>query len=853
MPVRTVTRAVLLVLLVLLVMQAQALVQPGRITVWSSPSYAKVCIDNQRCDRTPADFPVTGDTWHTVNVTAAGYLPWSDDVFVTSGQASLVSADLLSPTTGLRVNVTPGGGTVCIDDSLCHTSVGLPGGSGSTQFTRVNEGYHTIKVNQTDGYRSFSMLRYVTSKGITFTITLDPVSAAFPETGTIQVLVNREGSTVCIDNGNCRANVVGPYGSGTGIADFPDTPANVPHMVSVTADGYDPWSVNISISPDQVNTLRVSLHPLTVTPVLTPATTLPTPRPTRAFIPPGRITVISVPSSAKVCIDDGKCDRTPADFGVSGNAWHEVSVTQSGYLAWTENIYVLAGQATLVSADLQPGSRATGVQVFVNPGGGTVCIDDNWCNTVVGSPGGSGSTQFAGVSEGFHTFKVNNTDGYRMSSVQRFVAPKGITAIYINLDPVSTASPETGTIRVSVNRFGSTVCIDGGTCRQNVGGMYGAGTGITDFAGVTANAVHAVTVTADGYLTCSTMFLVSPGQVNTVKVSLQPLVVTRVPQPDSMVPTLPPARPFVAPGRITVLSRPPYAHVCIDDRKCDTTPADFVVTGNAPHMVNITQSGYLDWSESIYIPAGRTSLVNATLQRDTGTNGIQVFVKPGGGTVCLDTSQCHTGVGSADSIGSTQFSELSEGNHIITVNNTAGYRLNSTRLYVAQRGFISISITLDPLFAPATRPTDNVGGFVTILAGPETGSPTPVPPPGRIRVYVNPTGSTVCLDAGDCRTNVGGTAGPGTGFVDFSSVPANVTHTISVTEDGFQPASSQVTVSPGKVSTVNFVLQPAPVTTPVPPTPEPAPLPTRSAPGAVPVLSILAICGAFILLRRVGK
>ena len=220
MPVRTVTRAVLLVLLVLLVVHAQAIVPPGRITVWSSPSYAKVCIDNQRCDRTPADFPVIGDTWHTVNVTAAGYLPWSEDVFVTSGHASLVNADLLSPTTGVRVNVTPGGGTVCIDDSLCHTGVGLPGGSGSTQFTRVNEGYHTIKVNQTDGYRTFSMLRYVTSKGITFTITLDPVSAASPETGTIRVLVNREGSTVCIDNGTCRTNVLGPYGSGTGFAEF---------------------------------------------------------------------------------------------------------------------------------------------------------------------------------------------------------------------------------------------------------------------------------------------------------------------------------------------------------------------------------------------------------------------------------------------------------------------------------------------------------------------------------------------------------------------------------------------------------------------------------------------------------
>jgi hypothetical protein len=316
------------------------------------------------------------------------------------------------------------------------------------------------------------------------------------------------------------------------------------------------------------------------------------------------------------------------------------------------------------------------------------------------------------------------------------------------------------------------------------------------------------------------------------------------------LPAFLPTRPAVPPGRITVLSKPSYAHVCIDDSKCGTTPADFVVAGNVLHNITVTRSGYLDWSDTVYLTAGETNLVNASLQPDTGINGIQVFVNPGGGTVCLDERQCHAGVGTDGGNSSTQFTGLVEGYHVITVNNTAGYQPFSIRPYVPRRGFASITINLDPVVIPGASPTTTPEGFATIPVTRASVTPVPVLVHGRLRVYVSPIGSTVCIDNVDCRSNVGGTPGPGTGFEDFVGVSANTPHTISVSADGYLPATSPVTVSPDKASSLTFVLQPAPVTTATPaPLPPPVPSPTKAGFDAL-VPAALALSCAVILLRQ---
>jgi hypothetical protein len=498
--------------------------------------------------------------------------------------------------------------------------------------------------------------------------------------------------------------------------------------------------------------------------------------PTLAAVPPGRITVWSTPSFVKTCIDNEQCDTTPADFSVTGNAWHTVSLTQSGYQPWSETIYVLTDQTSLINATLQPDAGVTGIQVYVNPGGGMVCLDSSQCHDTIVSSGGSSSFQFTGLGEGYHTITVNNTPGYLSYTTRPYVTQRGFITLHINLDPI----PAT----------------------------------------------------------------IVPG--------------TPVPSATVAGPTPVPGQEGVPPGRITVFSTPSFAYVCIDNAQCDTTPANFEVSGNAWHTVNVTQSGYLEWFDTIYVLTDQTSLVMADMQVDAGITGIQVFVKPGGGTVCLDNNLCHPDVGSASGTGSTQFMGLNEGYHTITVNQTVGYQAYSTMPYVTERGFTTIHINLYPVSLPTDPKTNppyvTVGGFVTIPVATNLVTPTPALPTGAIRVYVNRAGSTVCLDGGDCRRNIGGPAGPGTGTTVFTDVVANVSHRITVTADGYELSTTQVTVSKDKLSTVDVRLLPSTGTAAASSTTEPdLPPPTQAAPGAVPVLAGLALCAAVVLFAKYGK
>lgn len=287
---------ILIMLLLLLVVGAQGLA-PGRITVYSIPSGAVVCIDTTYCDITDSTFMVSGNTWHTIDITNKGYLPWSNYIFVTSDHTYRVDAELaLNPSvTVLQVSITPGSGTVCLDSNQCHANVGAFGSSGTTQFSGVSPGYHTITVWSPSGYQDYYTTVYVDlAKSTYVNIDLKPlftpvttitpvITSATPNTGMVRVYVDRTGSTICIDNTDCRMNVGGTSGTGTGSTLFTKVTANAMHKISVTAEGYKPYSLLVLVREDQINTADVSLQPLTVeTNDPTPLPAEPTRIPTKA-------------------------------------------------------------------------------------------------------------------------------------------------------------------------------------------------------------------------------------------------------------------------------------------------------------------------------------------------------------------------------------------------------------------------------------------------------------------------------------------------------------------------------------------------------------------------------------------
>jgi hypothetical protein len=313
-----------------------------------------------------------------------------------------------------------------------------------------------------------------------------------------------------------------------------------------------------------------------------------------------------------------------------------------------------------------------------------------------------------------------------------------------------------------------------------------------------------------------------------------------------------PAMAAVPPGRIIVYSTPPGATACIDTTNCDITPTTFAVAGNAWHMIVVTENGYRDWIDTVYVTSDQSSVANAYLDLDPATTSVQVNVTPGGGTVCLDNSQCRENVGTVNSTGSTLFTGVSPGYHTISVTSPAGYADTMKLVQVNLGKTTEVNITLD-VFIP---------------------TPTTVKPPnpvtGMVRVYVDRTGSTICIDNEHCVYNVGGSPGPGTGTTIFNYVTVNETHIVTVAADGYEPFSARVSVEKDLIAKVDVSLQPIAGRTPVPTTTSPPvttvlvttvppatttppptlPVQTRSGLDAVPVLGALALCGLVFLIKK---
>ncbi len=131
--------------------------------------------------------------------------------------------------------------------------------------------------------------------------------------------------------------------------------------------------------------------------------------------------------------------------------------------------------------------------------------------------------------------------------------------------------------------------------------------------------------------------------------------------------------------------------------------------------------------------------------------------------------------------------------------------------------------------------------------------PVPVqtasPGTGTIQVTVSPGLGQVCLDAKECESSTGD---PSTFWsVQFSDVPADTAHTITVTADGYQAYTQQVSIRPDQRNDVDITLVPLQqVTTPAEPSVPSAVPPSTTTPVAmVTIIAAIGICGTIHLIR----
>ena len=345
-----------------------------------------------------------------------------------------------------------------------------------------------------------------------------PAAAA---SGSIRVFSTPTEAYVCIDNYQC----------GYTTEQFDSLSANTYHTVTVSMDGYQTYSESVLVTAQSTYVVNANLQPVMVS--------------------TGNIEVHSTPY-ATACVDGGDCQPTTATFsGLAGNSYHTITVSLNGYQTYYDTVLVTPRDTSVVDAVLQPSSPATGsVQIYITPGGGTICIDGGQCVDNVGTTDGSGSHQFIGImANAYHTVTVT-ANGYQRFITEIYVQPDQVNEANIYLQPLT--SP-TGSVQVYITPGGGTVCLDGARCDANVGSRDG--TGSTRFAGVQADSQHTITVTTTGYLPYSSHFMVLPNQINELDISLQQLA-----QPTA-APIIPATTALPPPVSTTPIPRPTQSPV----------------------------------------------------------------------------------------------------------------------------------------------------------------------------------------------------------------------------------------------------------------------------------------------------
>jgi uncharacterized repeat protein (TIGR01451 family) len=312
----------------------------GSLNVTSAPSGAAISLDGADTGKiTPFIFNDISPGDHTVAVSLTGYNPASTTITIITGETASADFQLVrTPQTGsIFVTSTPIGAAISLDG----TDTGEV-----TPFTLDNiaAGSHTIDVNL-PGYNSASKTITV-SIGSTVTVDFQLVLIPPPpQTGSISVKSSPAGAAILLD------------GTGTGKI----TPATLDsvapgsHTVTVSLKGYNPASMDVTVSAGSTATADFVLNQIPQT---------------------GSIAVSSTPVGAMIEIDGVSTGKvTPYTFDNIAPGDHAVSVSLKGYTPGSQTVTVSAGSTTRADFKLSSAQLTGSISVTSVPAGAAISLD----------------------------------------------------------------------------------------------------------------------------------------------------------------------------------------------------------------------------------------------------------------------------------------------------------------------------------------------------------------------------------------------------------------------------------------------------------------------------------------------
>ncbi|MCZ9318757.1 MAG: PEGA domain-containing protein [Methanocorpusculum sp.] len=297
----------------------------GYLDISSSPSGANVYVDGIYKGTSPLVASVDAGS-HSIRMEKPGYDTWYGTYRVSSGDTAQVYASLGPSVTYGYINVhsTPSGANVYVDGTYRDNTpevISVTAGT-SHEVQVVYSGYEVYQqtVTVSTGSTVYLDANLVTSSDAYLKIASSPSGAA------VYVDGNYCGNTGYSSGSSMNYMSIGPLTAGT-------------HAVMLKLDGYNTYTSTVTLSPNEIRTMSVTL-----------TQSAPTPSGNAG------LHMASTPSGAEVYVDNAFRGYTPVYLSDISKGRHTVLLKHTGYNDWTEYVVFTAGQTVEKDVTMSPAS-----------------------------------------------------------------------------------------------------------------------------------------------------------------------------------------------------------------------------------------------------------------------------------------------------------------------------------------------------------------------------------------------------------------------------------------------------------------------------------------------------------------
>ena len=295
----------------------------GSVVVSSYPSGAVAYLDGQTWQYTPCTFSaVTAGSNHIVQISLAGYQPFSTTVYVPSGGSAPVSITLTedpAASGSLSIVTTPAGADSYIDGQYRGPSPAI--------VANLAPGRHTVRLQKAgyDEYLSTVAVSAGQRTPVTVTFSRSP-----PGVGSIEVTSSPAGAALYLD---------GHYMGRTPTGDSFDLTSILPglHTIQLQLDDYQTSTRTVRVTAGGITTVNALLTPVQPGPVKDST---------------GELVITSAPAGANIFLDNAFRGISPLTLSDVPEGQHVLLIREAGYADHSENVMVTAGIATPVEATL---------------------------------------------------------------------------------------------------------------------------------------------------------------------------------------------------------------------------------------------------------------------------------------------------------------------------------------------------------------------------------------------------------------------------------------------------------------------------------------------------------------------